>query len=95
MRLANRSILTALVLSGLALWLGLSWSLPGVVATSVVAGWAAVVLSIAVFGVTFILLVIRAPSGNAGPLLKRSGLPIVNFLLALLAIWLLFGFRIS
>jgi hypothetical protein len=86
----HRYIFAALMLSCGVLWLGLSRHLPGMVGIAVISGWIAVVAAIVAFAVTVILLLIRALTGQARPLLRRSGLALVNFLGALIAVWLLF-----
>ena len=68
--------------------MGLSGRWPGLVGFAVVGGWVAMVAALAVFALTLVLVLIRVPSGQALPLLKRSGLVFLNFVCALAAIWL-------
>ncbi len=89
MRAINISIFVGLVLCGASLWFGLSHQLPAAISFGVVGGWVAMIAAIAVFAATLILLLIRASSGQALPLLKQSGLVIVNFIGSLVAIWLI------
>ena len=91
MRTVNLSISIGLILCGASLWLGLSRNLSGVVSFAVIGGWIAIVGANSVFAITLILCIIRAPSGQALALLKRSALSIINFVSALVAIWFLFS----
>jgi len=91
MKKGQPSISIGLILCGASLWLGLPRNLSGVVSFAVVGAWVAIVAEISVFAFTLILCIIRAPSGQALALLKRSCLPIINFSGSLIAIWLLFS----
>jgi hypothetical protein len=75
-------VTAALALCGAGLLTGIFGSQPGLLALSVMLGWALTALAVGIALVLIIVLVYRSLSGSAGPLLTRSWLGLVNGALA-------------
>jgi hypothetical protein len=87
MRAVNASILALMAICGGVLLLGISLDKPSWVALAAIGGWAATVAAVVVFLATLIVIILRAQSGNAISLVRRSYLVFLNFIVALAAIW--------